>query len=70
MKILRLASMVFLLVVAANVSAQTKPGLNGLIFSFKKDFGNHLPKFIDHVVATCAGLWNFKIAIRNLAILY
>jgi len=34
------------------------------------DFRNHIPKFIDHVAVTCAGLWNFKIAIRNLAILY
>jgi len=34
------------------------------------DFRNHLPKFIDHVAETCAGLWNFKIAIKNLAILY
>jgi len=34
------------------------------------DFRSHISKFIDDVAAVCAGLWNFKIAIREFAILY
>lgn len=35
-----------------------------------QDFRGHVPNFIDDVAATCAGLWNFKIAIKEFAILY